>query len=355
MKKMSLQEEVSNNEVMTDVVNKDELDSIVEMLNKMNQCGYFHSDSTILPHISFHNDYPDDTIEDMLHFKTSAVTKQMSCSPMDSNLIITTQSLKNAKKDSCLAITKEKLLENINTCLMEKKRMSIQDLVNLYHVDRNILEHCLTGATSTDETFEIVANEVISKSTLKEICHEISIQRIDMKPIRCIAQEFHLPLQYLLTLLTQWISSEMLKEMEIVTSQDGTKLLMSQRCKVKLLGQVDEMIQTAKQPVTMEKIQIKVSALDTLSLGNHIESQCDKGVYSGSLSIKDSSYSTAVYTPHEFTEIQEQEVLRFFDVNGFITYDYAKSLLGVGKSRLQEIVSSHCVSFNFIQLQVGYL
>ena len=109
---MSLQEEVSNNEDRSHVVDKDELESIVEMLNKMNQCGYFHSDSTILPSRSFHNDYPDDTIEDMLHFKTSTAAKQSSCSPMDSNLIINTQTLKHVKKDSCLAITKEKLLEN---------------------------------------------------------------------------------------------------------------------------------------------------------------------------------------------------------------------------------------------------
>lgn len=352
---MSLQEEVFNNEDRTDLVDKDELDSIVEMLNKMNQCGYFHSDSTCLPNISFHNDYPDDTIEDMIHFKTSTVTKQTSCSHVDSNLIITTQPLKNVKKYSCLAITREKLLENINICLKEKKRISIQDLANLYQVDRNILEHCLTSAASTQKTFEIVANEVISKSTLEGICHEISIQSIDMKPIRCIAQDFHLPLQYLLTLLTQWSSSEMLKEMEIVTSQDGTKLLMSQSYKAKILGQVDEMLQTAKQPVPLEEINMKVSVLDALSLGNHIESQCDKGIYNGSLSIKDSSYSTAIYIPHEFTETQEQEVWEYFHVNGFITYDYAKSLLGVGKSRLQEIVSSHCVSSNFIQLQVGYL
>jgi len=171
----------------------------------------------------------------------------------------------------------------------------------------------------------------------------------DKKLIQDIAQDCNLPVQFVMSAITNRIQNGVLNSIKIITLWDGMIQIVTQQYEDKMFCILDELLRNAKEPVKMDFL-VKEIELEPIEILNHIRAQCNDKHLGGYLQEDSSSCVAittllgAVYVPISYKQQQEEDILAFFRATGYVTVERGEQL-GLSRKRLTQVILTQHVSW----------
>ena len=319
---------------------------MLDLLEFMVQRGCFQKDE-ITPTVTNHcNSYSDNNIDDMSNFLTSSGHQHLK----ESILIL--PEFHGADEGKYNVFTQEFLNSQVCKILNTKGRISYPDICSGLHVKIEKLQQAIGELCELDDNcIHDIGMGALTDRYLDEKCRGIAF--CDRVSITTLANEWNL--SYKFTLEAIQARLQLFQESILVVDHNGVKQLITKHYENEMLSKAEILLKNTKTPTKISDLMADIK-IDPLKVLCHVRSLCHRKSLLGSLHVDETVSSKAstmtmgaVYIPACYEEDQEQNIINFFDSNGYVTRQYGEKV-GISKKRLESVLKGHKVrKFVFVK------
>ena len=260
-------------------------------------------------------------------------------------------------------MTREFLTSQVSKRVIQAGKISLQTLssemnTTTQNVQQSVNQLCLKGDEYdvSGSGIHQIGVDVLTTKYMDEKCKMLGDTMKDQDKHRVlihdVAMDWNLPTQFTLEQIQQRIHvtgidsdtspSTYFHGIHLTVDSDGSKQLITYQYENELLDSVKGVLEKVEGPTKMCQI-FKSIPLNPAQLLNHVKHLCHEEHLDGSLHIDESSTNVsaasiaAIYTPSFYEKKQEEEILSFFQANGFVTMDHGDQF-GLSKKRIVECI-----------------
>jgi hypothetical protein len=253
------------------------------------------------------------------------------------------------EREKACCMTRNYLVKQIETRLVELGRIDLSQLSNEIHID---FKDCLSSAqqlTNEYDQYHLVGEkELLTSGYLDQLCIDLknsaSANNTDKEqmlsqqvPISTLAKEWKLPLSFTIDIITQRMKN-ILQDWKLVRGIDGSKQLITKYLEEMKLNEIKQILETSAESVHMNILIQNIQFWDMDLAVTFVQGLCESNILNGHLHVHDSSNLGAFYTPQIYEEKQRTSVLEKYSMQGYITYTEGEQL-GLSRKGLREIIS----------------